>query len=240
MNATLPFFTFQRCHGLMGDAYESSETSAGDVPPEFDPAGPIPFLTDLGLDAYECPRVVHGNATFENVAMLWSYMAAIPRDDSWKGTGLSYYTYDVLVSNASLAAALRAAGTSAAVAVFTHNETPLGGAEVQEAWRFVAGTLAYNVTFRHSSNAGQVLPGGGSYARQFWFGTNPYHRLDVRHNDTLYEGDGADGPLVEVSGGGAFQKALGRNRTVLTASTIQTLGWEVAGTAKTFGKGTTP
>jgi hypothetical protein len=231
LNASLPKILFENCVGAALGIEVPADTVVDDVPDAFGPASTIPFSAYLGMTGFECPRIVAFNQTYQNIAFLWTYIGAIPKEKSWEENGLSYYVWDVIVTNQTFGDKLRALGIPAASGSLKKDLVPVGGS-TQETWEFSNSKASFRLTFHQDVQPGPV------YQRLWhnWAGSNPFLRFDVDRKDTLSQTFQNDAGRIELAGESGYHKAAGVDQAAAYGGSIVSLNWEVEAVPKVFKK----
>jgi len=232
INVTLPFFAFDDCNGISFGIEKPVDLVDPFVPDDFGPASSVPFLAQIGIDAHYCPKVAYGNRTFEGVGTLWSYVNVVPKDSSWGKNGDSYYTLDVLVTNQTLAALLTSVSVPATVATLQRTSTPIQGGAVGETWEFSGPNSGFKFAYEHGVD---TQGSARKFDRFHWIGERPYTRIDIHHQDKLFQ-PGTHGGTLELTGDSKFEQVLGSDRTAFHAAALQFLEWTLQPYNQTFGR----
>lgn len=230
-NATIPRLEFENCNGFIGGFEIPADLATGRTPAAFAPSGRLPAMASLDLDLYACPRVVATDRVLNGASMLWTSMIVAPNNASWSSKGLSFWPFDVLVSDPELLAPLRAAGAEPALATFRREVT-------QTATRFLHVLEIVsneNVTFEVTYHYFPGSTGGHEFTRYHWFGGDPFRRMEIRHVAKFQDYEGMDAGTLKMSGrSGYLDAALGRPISLYDSQTLSGLRWSVSPEPKLF------
>lgn len=229
----LPFFTFEQCRGVGVMTTIPAERARQHLPPAFDPAGVAPYLASLGVLAFTCPRTVYQNQTLtDEVSVLVSYMFAKPDNSSWPTDGQTFYTYDVLVSDAALARALAGVGVPATEADVTWQSLASNAVAGVEDVQFVSDAVTYRLQYKHSMEA----DGGSGFDRlqNYWFGNDPFRRIEVQQHELAHALFGADASTLSVTGTSAFADAVGLSHAPHVTTALHSIEWVLDAAPQTY------
>jgi hypothetical protein len=212
-NVSLPAITFEGCHGtVIGFAVPESRAEPY-VPAAFTANGLAPMTTTLLLDVFRCDRAVAGSMVAQDVAFLWSSIHVSPKNQSWAVGGFSAINIDPIVSNATVALALRNAGAKANVASFQAAAGTQTPTITEEDWTFEAAGFSYRVRFHHlTDKPASTTP--ESRKMFYWSHDGIYNRTDITQRHTGYHDQGVDdAAIVDVTGDTKFATMIGGQQT---------------------------
>lgn len=229
VNAQPTDLTFEDCRGVT--VATQIPVTEVDLPAAFKAASLTMGTVDLGLDWYTCADVSSNTALYGSVATLWTHIdvrppTALPVRD---GTP-SFYTLDLVVNDSDLAGdlnALTGGATNAQAAEFTSAASSTVGGLVIEKWAFNHALFDFTIEFHHGPENGGTLEGGGEFNRHQWFGTGPYTRVDIHHDDRFYDALGLDSGVIQAHGLSGFRARLSANETGFAGHVIQDLRWDL-------------
>jgi hypothetical protein len=185
------------------------------------------WLAAIGMD---CPRIVLANQTITNVSALWTHVAVIPRNGSWDGPGNSVYGFDLWVSNQTVRDALTRAGASASLGTLRRHVTSVGSAS-HEVWDFRSGDAALSLTApRDSEPSGSA----GSRHAHFFYGSNPFARIDVQYRDEATETFDITGGHLRMSGSVRLRSVIGADDALGAGGSHYSKNWDIDLAAKWF------
>lgn len=226
----LPVFAFDNCTGLSMATEIPGDVAADHVPDDFVPSSQVPFFARLGFTALSCPRVVHANRTYTDVAIIASAILVEPKESSWGADGFSLYSYDLMISNQTLADLLVGFGVPAIASTFTKNVLPGAGEVATQEWVFSSSGPTYKITAQHSM---QTQNAKHAETRYHWTGSGEYRRYIIQDQDQVYA-PGVHSGTLEVTGPSKFREALGRDNTAIDGSVRWWSQWVLAPDSRVF------
>lgn len=224
-NGGLHNVTFEECHGAFPTFDIPTEQARPHIPDPFEPRGFFPATTHVNIDVMRCERVILAATVEEDVAMLVSYVSVTADNASWNVEGsLGMFAYDLLVTNQEVMEALTNLGATPQLASLTTQVTPLVQDYEQFIWTFESERVSYDVTFQFPGNAEGDDTG---YDVNYWFGTNPYARVDVKQDYSTHGLQQNDAGLVVIEGTSPFEDMMGSPVLFSRTETWHGLSWEL-------------
>lgn len=222
--ASLPFVEFDECQGVGLGLEVPADTVAGAIPSDFGPASSVPFMAHLGVLSFDCPRVALTNAVAENVTLLISYVNVIPREDDAADDGLHFYTFDVMTNHEVVSSVLSRHGIPSVVASISREAHSIAAGLVAETRTVTGADMTYEISFLRDDSAGT-----GTYEmdRHHWFGSDPYNRMDVHHQDQVSSTLTVDVGTIQASGAAGLASVLPMQPVPAYGSWLTHLEWNV-------------
>lgn len=218
-------FTVEGCHGAVPTFDIPTPQAAPFIPEHFESRGFFPGTTQVNLNLLRCERVVLSEIVEEDVALLFSYLSVRASNESWDAeSSLPFYTFDVLISNENVADAFRAAGANVDDATFSQEESDLASGYKDLTWTYAAERVTYEIRFHFPTDVdGGII----DYNKHYWFGTNPYERMDISQSYTNHGIADVDVGLTTITGNSQFGEMMGSPVLPTTSGTWSNLKWSV-------------